>query len=222
MRTAESPELVARPGAGGVVSAVPGCGSGWRTAHAALIAQILDLLSCNGARAVAPRAAARRSSRSATASPACSGTCRPTSRPEIAGELSVSTSIMSRLTCATCTPNSACVHRRTEAVESARALGLLAPAGPLYADRRHEIVRIVRWPLILTASTMSLPGDAVPDHCARPPGRDDTLRRSPPCGPAQRRGHQADRRATGPRRAVRRARRRIEAPRALSCSRCAA
>ena len=96
-----------------------------RTAHAALIAQILDLLSGN--RPAPPSAAPR-----PPLEPLSDSEIRVLrylsthlSAPEIATELSVSTS-----TVKTHLRNLYAklgVHRRTEAVESARALGLLAP-----------------------------------------------------------------------------------------------
>jgi hypothetical protein len=82
------------------------------------------------------------------------------SAPEIATELSVSTSTVKTHMHNLYTKLGA--HRRAEAVERARALGLLAPLHPsadfyaANADRsgamtRAEIVRIVRCVLILTA-----------------------------------------------------------------------
>jgi len=97
-----------------------------RTAHAALIAQILDLLAGNRP---APRPAGSRP----PLEPLSKSEIRvlrylPThlSAPEIAGELSVSTS-----TVKTHMRNLYAklgVHSRAEAVESARSLGLLAPS----------------------------------------------------------------------------------------------
>jgi LuxR family transcriptional regulator, maltose regulon positive regulatory protein len=97
-----------------------------RTAHAALIAQILDLLAGN---TPAPASAAAR----APLEPLTMSEIRvlrylPThlSAPEIAGELSVSTT-----TVKTHLRNLYAklgVHRRAEAVERARTLGLLAPS----------------------------------------------------------------------------------------------
>jgi len=99
-----------------------------RSAHAALIAEIRDLLSGNKP---APRSAALRP----PLEPLSNSEMRvlrylPThlSAPEIADELSVSTTtvkthlrhLYAKLG----------VHRRAEAVESARALGLLAPSAP--------------------------------------------------------------------------------------------
>jgi LuxR family maltose regulon positive regulatory protein len=97
-----------------------------RTAHAALIAEILDLLGGN-------RPASRPPGRRLLLEPLSGSELRvlrylPTnlSAPEIAAELSVSTS-----TVKTHLRNLYAklgVHRRTEAVESARALHLLAPS----------------------------------------------------------------------------------------------
>jgi LuxR family transcriptional regulator, maltose regulon positive regulatory protein len=100
-----------------------------RTAHPALIAEILDLLAGNGP---APRGAGPR----LPLEPLSNAEVRvlrylPThlSAPEIAGELSVSTSTvkthMSNLYA------KLGAHRRAEAVESARVLGLLAPSAHL-------------------------------------------------------------------------------------------
>jgi LuxR family transcriptional regulator, maltose regulon positive regulatory protein len=98
-----------------------------RTAHAALIAEILDLLAGNSP-------ASRPPGRQLLLEPLSGSELRvlrylPTnlSAPEIAAELSVSTS-----TVKTHLRNLYAklgVHRRTEAVESARALHLLAPSG---------------------------------------------------------------------------------------------
>jgi LuxR family maltose regulon positive regulatory protein len=97
-----------------------------RTAHAALIAEILDLLASRtpATRAAGPQPPLEPLSDSETR------VLRylPThlSAPEIAGELSVSTS-----TVKTHLRNLYAklgVHSRAEAVESARALGLLAPS----------------------------------------------------------------------------------------------
>jgi LuxR family transcriptional regulator, maltose regulon positive regulatory protein len=99
-----------------------------RTAHAALLAQILDLLAGNrpAPRAAGPRPPLELLSKSEVR------VLRylPThlSAPEIAGELSVSTS-----TVKTHLRNLYAklgVHSRAEAVESARTLGLLAPSAP--------------------------------------------------------------------------------------------
>jgi len=99
--------------------------AGKRGTHAALIAQILDLLA--GKKPV-PRAGPQ-----PLLEPLSKGELRvlrylPThlSAPEIAGELSVSTS-----TVKTHIRNvyvKLAVHRRAEAVQRARALGLLAPS----------------------------------------------------------------------------------------------
>ena len=99
-----------------------------RTAYAALIAQILDLLSGN--RPAPPSAAPRPPLEPLSNSEMRVLRYLPThlSAPEIAGELSVSTTtvkthlrhLYAKLG----------VHRRAEAVESARALGLLAPSAP--------------------------------------------------------------------------------------------
>jgi LuxR family transcriptional regulator, maltose regulon positive regulatory protein len=97
-----------------------------RTAHAALIAEILDLLSGNRP---APRPAGPRP----PLEPPTKSETRvlrylPThlSAPEIAGELSVSTSTVKTHMRNLYAKLSA--HSRAEAVESARALGLLAPS----------------------------------------------------------------------------------------------
>jgi LuxR family transcriptional regulator, maltose regulon positive regulatory protein len=96
-----------------------------RTAHAALITHILDLLSGN--RPAPPSAGPRPPLEPLSDSEIRVLRYLPTqlSAPEIASELSVSTS-----TVKTHLRNLYAklgVHRRTEAVESARALGLLAP-----------------------------------------------------------------------------------------------
>jgi LuxR family maltose regulon positive regulatory protein len=99
-----------------------------RTAHAALLAQILDLLAGN--RPAPPSAGPRPPLEPLTGSEIRVLRYLPThlSAPEIAGELSVSTgtvkthmrNLYAKLG----------VHSRAEAVESARVLGLLAPAAP--------------------------------------------------------------------------------------------
>ena len=100
-----------------------------RTAHAALIAEILDLLAGNTARA-AVTAGPRPPLEPLSKSEIRVLRYLPThlSAPEIASELSVSTT-----TVKTHLRNLYAklgVHRRAEAVESARALSLLAPSAP--------------------------------------------------------------------------------------------
>ena len=99
-----------------------------RTAHAALLAQILDLLAGN--RPVPPPAGPRPPLEPLSKSEIRVLRYLPThlSAPEIASELSVSTT-----TVKTHLRNLYAklgVHRRAEAVESARALSLLAPSAP--------------------------------------------------------------------------------------------
>ena len=99
-----------------------------RTAHAALIAEILDLLAGN--RPVPPSAGPRPPLEPLSKSEIRVLRYLPThlSAPEIASELSVSTT-----TVKTHLRNLYAklgVHRRAEAVESARALSLLAPSAP--------------------------------------------------------------------------------------------
>jgi LuxR family transcriptional regulator, maltose regulon positive regulatory protein len=99
-----------------------------RTAHPALIAEILDLLAGN--RPAPPSAGPRPPLEPLSKSEIRVLRYLPThlSAPEIASELSVSTT-----TVKTHLRNLYAklgVHRRAEAVESARALGLLAPSAP--------------------------------------------------------------------------------------------
>jgi LuxR family transcriptional regulator, maltose regulon positive regulatory protein len=97
-----------------------------RTAHAALIAQILDLLVGN--RPAPPPAGPRPPVEPLSRSEIRVLRYLPThlSAPEIAGELSVSTSTVKTHMRNLYTKLGA--HSRAEAVESARALGLLAPS----------------------------------------------------------------------------------------------
>jgi LuxR family transcriptional regulator, maltose regulon positive regulatory protein len=103
--------------------------AGQRTAHAALLAQILDLLAGTMS---APPAGPRPPVESLSGAEVRVLRYLPThlSAPEIATELSVSTS-----TVKTHQRNLYAklgVHRRAEAVERARALGLLAPSPRLH------------------------------------------------------------------------------------------
>ena len=97
-----------------------------RTAHAALIAQILDLLAGN--RPAPPPAGPRPPREPLSKSEIRVLRYLPThlSAPEIARELSVSTSTVKTHMRNLYTKLGA--HSRAEAVESARALGLLAPS----------------------------------------------------------------------------------------------
>ena len=97
-----------------------------RTAHAALIAEILDLLAGN--RPAPPPAGPRPPLEPLSKSEIRVLRYLPThlSAPEIAGELSVSTSTVKTHLRNLYAKLGA--HRRAEAVESARALGLLAPS----------------------------------------------------------------------------------------------
>ena len=97
-----------------------------RTAHAALIAQILDLLA--GIRPAPPPAGPRAPREPLTKSEIRVLRYLPThlSAPEVAGELSVSTTTVKTHLRNVYAKLGA--HSRAEAVESARALGLLAPS----------------------------------------------------------------------------------------------
>ncbi len=76
-----------------------------RTAHPALLGQILDLLANVAGRR--PPGRGRRSTRSAAVSCACSATCRPTCRHRRSPPNCPSRRAPSRPTCGTCTPSSA-------------------------------------------------------------------------------------------------------------------
>ena len=104
------------------------------TAHAALLTGILDLLSGN--RPAAPSARPRPALEPLSGSEIRVLRYLPTnlSAPEIARELSVSTSTVRTHMRNVYAKLGA--HGRTEAVERARALSLLAPARPPRADRR--------------------------------------------------------------------------------------
>jgi LuxR family transcriptional regulator, maltose regulon positive regulatory protein len=99
-----------------------------RTAHAALIAQILDLLAGNGpapSPAGPPPAGPRLEPLSKSEMRVLRYLPTHLSAPEIAGELSVSTSTVKTHMRKVYAKLGA--HSRAEAVESARTLGLLAP-----------------------------------------------------------------------------------------------
>ncbi len=99
-----------------------------RTAHAALIAQILDLLAGN--RPAPPPAGPPPPLEPLSKSEIRVLRYLPThlTAPEIAGELSVSTTTVKTHLRNLYAKLGA--HRRTEAIESAHALGLLAPSAP--------------------------------------------------------------------------------------------